>query len=146
MALVACAGPGTSDTARCPEGEPLRGIYDPSRLEVLEECVWFSGTVVEVGTRDDGDVHIRLEADADMSRYLNVTNVNTGGMVVEIVPGQDLRPPVVGERLRILGTWVLDTHNDWNEIHPVWAITYGDGTTLASLPPAEPRYQGDEED
>ena len=39
------------------------------------------------------------------------------------------------------GTWVHDTHNDWNEIHPVWTVQYNSrGGAITSLPPRTPEY------
>ena len=131
----------------CPAGDPLRGIYSPKRLEVLGTCVTFDGTVLTTDRRSDGDLHVLLRPDPDYTHLLNVENVNEGGMVVEIVPGQAIPPPTVGEHVRVFGTWVLDEHNGRNEIHPVWAIedlTTGVGTQ--ALPPDPPQYTGDSND
>lgn len=88
-----------------------------------------------------------MKPDAGDTSFLNVANVNSGGMIVEIVPGQDLPVPSVGDHLAVFGTWVLDTHNGWNEIHPVWAIRNLDtGTTVEALPPVQPQYTGDSND
>lgn len=139
--------PAVSPSVSCPPGDPLSGIYSPKRLTVLGTCRWFEGTVLVTDRKDDGDLHILLKPDAGSTKFLNVENVNAGGMVVEIVPGQDLTEPTVGEHLAIFGTWVLDEHNGWNEIHPVWAIRYLDrGTTEAITPPPSPVYDGDSKD
>ncbi len=151
-ALSGCTSESTSAVSAspsiaCPSADPLLGIYDPSRLTVLKPCQWFHGTVVETDTRSDGDLHILATADPGDTQMLNVENVNAGGMVIEIVPGQTLPAPTVGEHIAVFGTLVLDEHNGWNEIHPVWAIDYPDrGTTAEALPPASPIYNGGEKD
>jgi hypothetical protein len=44
----------------------------------------------------------------------------------------------------MFGTWVYDSDHGWNEIHPIWAITFLDtGRTVASLPVVPPRYPPD---
>ena len=63
------------------------------------------------------------------------------GLLIEVMPGQRLRIPAVGERVSAFGTWVYDTDHGWNEIHPMWAIKYLDNNRLVTfLPPATPRY------
>ena len=80
---------------------------------------------------------------AGYAQFLNAGNQQAGGMVVEIMPGQTLPAPSVGEHIQVFGTWVLDTNNGWNEIHPVWGIKYLDtGSSAYSLPPVTPRYSG----
>jgi hypothetical protein len=130
----------------CP-GDPKLGVYSPERLKVLAACRWVRGTVMEVERKDDGDLHLLVRPAPGFFRFLNVTNVNNGGLVVEIMLGQRLARPAVGERLAIMGTWVYDTHNDWNEIHPVWGFRYLDrGTAAFDLPSKRPRYDGDRQD
>jgi hypothetical protein len=144
LILVSCSsGPPPAFHPTCPSGDPLRGIYSPSRLKVLGTCRWFKGTVTEVDQRSDGDQHVLLRPDPGYTQLLDVQNVNAGGMVIEIVPGQRLPVPSVGEHLAVFGTWILDSHNGWNEIHPVWALQNletGEGTQ--ALPPIPPEYQG----
>ncbi len=119
------------------------GVYKPNRLNTLKECVWFSGTVAEEDTRDDGDLHLLLSPDSGYAKYLNSGNQQAGGMVIEIMPGQNLPAPAVGEHVDVFGTWVNDTNNGWNEIHPVWGIRYLDaGSSAYSLPPTTPEYNG----
>jgi hypothetical protein len=151
FALLTLAGSAcnaaSSSAPSCPAGDPLRGIYSPKRLTVLKTCRTFAGTVVETDHKDDGDIHVLLTPDPGFTSFLNVENVNAGGMVVEIVPGQQIPEPAVGAHLSLLGTWVLDEHNGWNEIHPVWAVTdLTTGITTQALPPASPAYGGDSKD
>jgi hypothetical protein len=149
IALAACHQAASASTGPviCPKGDPLQGIYSPKRLRVLGTCRWFSGTVTQTDTRSDGDLHVLLRPDPSYTRFLNAVNVNQGGMVVEIVAGQQLPPPRVGERIAVFGTWVFDEHNSWNEIHPVWAIRYRDtGKTIEAMPPVPPLYTGGSND
>jgi len=146
LLLVACWTTSSAASPTCPSDTPKLGIYDPSRLKVLDTCLWFYGVVAEAERHSDGDLHILLRPDPNSTSFLNVENVNRGGMVVEIVPGQQLPDPAVGDHLSVFGTWVLDTHNGWNEIHPVWEITYPGGSTVQALPPDPPEYQGSAND
>jgi hypothetical protein len=116
---------------------------------VLDTCVTFVGRVAVVEQKSDGDYHMALQPDPGYEKLLTDGNVKDedGAMVVEIVPGQHLPLPKVGEHISVFGTLVLDTHNDWNEIHPVWSIDYLDRDTRSDvLPPASPLYQGDSND
>lgn len=36
--------------------------------------------------------------------------------------GADLIPPAVGERVTLVGPYVVDEYHGWMEVHPVWAI------------------------
>ena len=146
LLLVACSTTSSASSPTCPSDTPKLGIYDPSRLKVLDTCQWFNGVVTEGERHSDGDLHLLLRPDPNSTSFLNVENVNHGGMVVEIVPGQQLPDPAVGDHLDVFGTWVLDTHNGWNEIHPVWEITYPGGSTVQALPPDPPEYQGSAND
>ncbi|MEP6476680.1 MAG: hypothetical protein ABJC60_05350 [Actinomycetota bacterium] len=127
----------------CPGGDPLVGIYSPSRLKVIDTCRWFRGTVLEADHRNDGDLHVLMKPDTQDAAMLNVGNVNAGGMVVEIVPGQPLPPPAVGDHIAVFGTYVLDQHNEWNEIHPVFAWkNLTSGELFQGMPPPSPESDG----
>jgi hypothetical protein len=145
--LAACSHTASPTTVTCPSGDPLIGVYSPSRLKVIDTCRWFQGTVLVTDHRSDGDLHVLVKPDAQDAAMLDVANVNAGGMIVEIVPGQPLPPPRVGDHIAVFGTYVLDTHNDWNEIHPVFAwknLTTGE--LFQGMPPASPEYVGNSQD
>lgn len=145
--LGACSHPAAPITVTCPGGDPLTGIYSPSRLKVIDTCRWFQGLVLEADHRSDGDLHVLLKPDAKDASMLNVGNVNAGGMIVEIVPGQPLAPPAIGDHIAVFGTYVLDQHNDWNEIHPVFAWkNLTTGQLFQGMPPASPVYDGNSND
>jgi hypothetical protein len=93
----------------------------------------------------DGDETFNLSPDPPYSSMLN-QNVQEGGIRVETVPadqpgcvtgqpvghagvsglgkctGAHLRLPRAGARVRVVGAYVLDLNNKWNEIHPAWKI------------------------
>jgi hypothetical protein len=100
----------------CRSGDPLAGVYHPSRLKVRRRCVQRTGTVTRTKREEyDGDVHVSLETD-DGER-----------LVVEIVPQDRGRVPIPNERARVtvVGPLVYDTTHGWDEIHPAWWISSG---------------------
>jgi hypothetical protein len=127
----------------CPSS-PLRGVYDPSRLHVLGTCRWYVGVVTRVEHEHDGDYHVDVRpANAAYRRFLDATNLTQlqGSLVTEIMPGQRLHIPTVGEPVAVFGTWVFDANHGWNEIHPIWAINYRDTHHLVEyLPPRTPLH------
>jgi hypothetical protein len=148
LLVAGCGGSTGHEAPTCP-ADPRLGVYDPTRLEVRQQCLWFRGTVSDISPRDDGDLHLDLVPAAGYDRYLNDGNRKDqdGAMVVEIMPGQDFPRPSVGEQVAVYGTWVHDTHNDWNEIHPVWTIDYLErDSRVTSLPPRNPEYDGSADD
>ncbi|TAK57568.1 MAG: nuclear transport factor 2 family protein [Dehalococcoidia bacterium] len=114
----------------CVEGDPLGGVYLPSRLKVLDACVTVEGLVREVeepaAGEGDGDLSFNVELTGDDLRLINDGNRKNmhGWLHMEIVPldQPNVRTPQVGERVRVTGPWVLDTVHGHNEIHPVWHL------------------------
>jgi hypothetical protein len=118
-------------------------VYDPARLEVLGTCRWVQGVVSITRGETDGDVHVNVLPAKGFGDYLDADNFRYegGALVTEIMEGQYLRVPQLGERIAVFGTWVYDRDHGWNEIHPIWAIRYLDqGLTLYRLPPAIPKH------
>ena len=110
---------------------------------MLATCTWVRGSVSSVRDEEDGDVHVDVVPDAGFDRLLTDGNltVQHGALVTEIMPGQDLPVPSVGERVAVFGTWVYDANHGWNEIHPIWAIRYLDRATLVfALPARQPLF------
>jgi len=100
--------------------------------------------VTSVRHEEDGDDHVDVAPAPGFGRFLDADNVllQHGSLVTEIMPGQALPLPAVGERVAVFGTWVLDTDHGWNEIHPIWAIRFLDrGVLVRRLPPKTPRYE-----
>lgn len=125
----------------CINPEPLKHVYNPGRLVVLDPCKTVSGTVVKMIKEKDGDTHIRLKVDPQYADTINQANVNGqgGNLVVEIVCAFEVTQadainacsgyenkisvPAVNEHVIITGQFVSDTeHGGWNEIHPVYGI------------------------
>jgi hypothetical protein len=112
-------------------------VYSPKRLRQLASCVSVTGTIDESSVDDDGDQHFLLKLDPGQDSLVNKRNnkKKSGDIVLEIVcanPTTMKKPeaacagytnPVailpVGAHVRATGTYVLDTHNGWVEIHPM---------------------------
>jgi hypothetical protein len=117
-------------------------VYNPSRLQIVRQCVTASGTVDRVIEENDGDVHLRLGLD---QAYANLTNsandqYQYGDLVVEIICvgpitqadavsacqgyTNNIPIPNAGEHVTVSGPYVLDTeHYNWAEIHPLYALS-----------------------
>jgi hypothetical protein len=113
----------------CRAGDPLAGVYHPSRLKVKSRCKLAAGVVQKVKFEEyDGDVHIDLRLDEAYRRLLSDGNDQIGGnLVVEVIP-QDrahVAIPEPNEHVTVIGPWVDDTAHDWREIHPAWWISGG---------------------
>jgi hypothetical protein len=106
----------------CHAGDPLLGVYSPTRLSVKSPCASVTGVIRSSRKESDGDTHLGL-AGVD-ARWLNPGNLARaqGDLVLEIVPDIPVAAPPVGSRVTVVGPWVLDTQTGWNEIHPVWHI------------------------
>jgi hypothetical protein len=121
------AGPPPSPY--CRSGDPLAGVYHPSRLVVKGRCRVASGTVEVVRFEPyDGDVHIELRLDPGQEGLLSRGNDRlAGNLLLEIVPLDRARVPVpkAGTRVSVVGPLVDDTAHGWREIHPAWAISSG---------------------
>lgn len=113
----------------CRSGDPLVGVYHPSRLIVRSRCRVASGTVEVVKFEAyDGDVHVELRLDEGQSGLLSRGNDRLrGNLLLEIVPTDRARVPIprVGSRISVVGPLVDDTSHGWREIHPAWAISSG---------------------
>jgi hypothetical protein len=104
------------------------------------------GVVSSVRHEPDGDYHVDVRPDPGYRRLLDEGNrLHQGGaLVTEIMPGQRLPVPAIGEHVQVFGTWVYDTAHGWNEIHPIWVIDYLDrGVSRYRLPPAVPEFDPD---
>ena len=141
------APPDSFPTSGC-RRPPLMGVYSPDRLKLLNPCRAVAGTVREPQkSPEDEDETFNLSPDPPYVSMLNARNVEEGGIHVEIVPadqagcvkgqpiehpsvpglgkctGLHLKLPPAGAHVRVVGAYVLDISNDWNEIHPTWKIT-----------------------
>jgi len=112
-------------------------VYSPKRLQQLAPCLSVTGIIDESNVDEDGDQHFLLKLDPGQDTLVNKRNQKKKGgeLVLEIVcanPTKMKKPtaacagftnPVpilpVGAHVRATGTYVLDTHNGWTEIHPL---------------------------
>jgi hypothetical protein len=112
-------------------------VYSPARLHKLAPCLSVTGVIDESSVDEDGDQHFLLKLDPGQDRLVNKRNAKkkAGDIVLEIVcanPTTMKKPksactgytnriqiPAVGAHVRATGTYVLDSHNGWVEIHPV---------------------------
>lgn len=120
-------------SGQCRAGDPLDGVYVPSRLVVKDRCVTVTGRVDCVRREPDGDVHIELRLSRHYRRLLTPANAfqrcpgHPGPhLVVEIIPQHGELPfpdnsatqagfvtpkaPKPGQRIKVTGPYVWDTN------------------------------------
>lgn len=115
-------------------------VYNPQRLHRIEDCKTVTGTVAAIKKEADGDYHIRLTLDSLFSNMINQKNIDGqhGDLVLEPVCQNKITQadavdacngftyqvyiPKVGEHVKVLGDYVLDSEHGWNELHPVYSI------------------------
>lgn len=131
----------TSQTAAAPcDTAQWNYVYDRERLEVVELCKTVTGTITERNADPDGDEHMLLKLDKGQDNLLKKKNYKKkdGCLVVEVVCVNNITRkramgactgyinkvwlPSVGDHVQVTGSYVLDSHNGWTEIHPAWAI------------------------
>ncbi|HYJ90411.1 MAG TPA: hypothetical protein VEV84_03820 [Pyrinomonadaceae bacterium] len=132
------SGPASNNT-QC-DSSLWDHVYNHTRLEVIDACKVVTGTIDELDQNPDGDTHMLLKLDAgseDLLLKKNKTKKN-GDLVIEVVcahPVTDKKAadackgytnkiviPNVGDHVKVTGSYVNDSHNDWAEIHPVSSI------------------------
>jgi len=144
------SAPGGAPATAC-DASLWNHVYHPTRLMVKTACVTVTGTIVDAtsGARSDGvrheadgDTHGWLRLDPQFQSMLNAGNKSAegGNLVFEIicrfpVTQKDAQSacsgytdrvqlPPVGSHVSVTGPYVQDTfHAQWNEIHPVTAIS-----------------------
>lgn len=147
------------------ERHPLRNVYRPWRLRVVDTCVTETVTVVEARKERDGDYHVGVVP--EHKELVNDVNRlrQHGLLLVEWVPG-DPRPKVfrTGMQLRITGTLVEDLQHGpaapscprakwptgckrgWRELHPVFDVEEVIDPGLGPVQKAAPIPGGAEEE
>ncbi|MGI8811268.1 MAG: hypothetical protein ACR2IH_01910 [Pyrinomonadaceae bacterium] len=99
-----------------------------------------TGTIEELDQNEDGDTHMLLKLDPGQDDLLKKKNISKkdGDLVIEVVCANPVKAkkvgpacngyssgvhlPAVGEHVKVTGSYVLDSHNGWTEIHPVTSI------------------------
>jgi hypothetical protein len=112
-------------------------VYNPKRLQQLAPCLTVTGVITESSADPDGDQHFLLRLDPGQEKLVNKRNRKKkgGDIVLEIVCANPttmkkvgstcagytnpIPVPAVGAHVRATGTYVIDSHNGWAEIHPV---------------------------
>ena len=112
-------------------------VYNPKRLQQLAPCLTVTGVITESSADPDGDQHFLLRLDPGQDKLVNKRNrkKKDGNLVLEIVCANPttmkkvksacagytnpIPVPAVGTHVRATGTYVIDSHNGWAEIHPV---------------------------
>jgi hypothetical protein len=128
-----------SGVQTCTAGEQDAYTYRPARLQILAACVRASGTVVELSTETDGDLHLNLRLDSPYRALLTPGNDFVDGyLIIEAVcqipplaadavrvcaadPTPLVGIPNVGDHVSMEGRYVLDLqHHSWAELHPLY--------------------------
>ena len=115
-------------------------VYNPERLEVIDKCKTVTGTIAESNADEDGDQHMLLKLDNGQEQILTKRNYKKkeGDLVIEAVCANKpslkkvgntcegyinkILIPGIGERVKVTGSLVIDSHNGWAEIHPITKI------------------------
>jgi hypothetical protein len=115
-------------------------VYNPERLEVYNKCVTVTGVIEESAADADGDQHMLLRLDKGYESYINSRNEKKkdGCLVIEAVCVNEVKKkkvgkvcegyinnvllPGLGSHVNVTGSFVNDSHNGWNEIHPITKI------------------------
>lgn len=140
--LIFADGTGDASALAAPDCDASlwTHVYNPDRLKKLNPCIAVTGTVAASLADEDGDQHFLLMIDPGQENLLTRQNQKKKGgvIVVEIVCANPARfqqaksacagytnripLPTVDEHVRVTGTYVLDSHNGWAEIHPASRI------------------------
>ena len=115
-------------------------VWVPERLQVLDKCKEVTGVIMERNADPDGDEHMLLKLDAGQGNLLKKKNYSKkdGNLVIEaicinhitrkaakgICKGyvNQVQLPKVGDHVKVTGSYVIDTHNGWSEIHPITKV------------------------
>ncbi|HUS00490.1 MAG TPA: hypothetical protein VMY77_02115 [Chitinophagaceae bacterium] len=130
----------TNDTSTDCDKLYWKYVYNPSRLKVIDKCKTVTGVIVESSANEDGDHHMLIKLDEGQDELLTKKNKSKkeGNLVIEAVCANKvtlkkvantcngyinkIQIPKLGEHVRVSGSLVNDTHNGWNEIHPITKI------------------------
>lgn len=134
-------------------------VYHPDRLKIIQRCKTVHGTVKDLTWEPDGDLHIRLAVRSSLVNSANDTYEHGDLVLEEICQGSvsqadaiaacrgvphNLTIPAVGDKVTVMGSYVLDQDHGWMEIHPVTglAVTGHVAAPAPSSPPSSPPAAG----
>ena len=109
------------------------------RLPKYKYCIVVSGNISSQDRDPDGDIHMMIKLDKQYQNYSTETGARQGEIVTEEIcqkqakydkmkaacngVQQDfLKIPPTGTHVFVIGLNVLDTENNWREIHPIASI------------------------
>ena len=116
-------------------------VYNSERLQVLDKCKSVTGTIVESNADEDGDQHMLLNLDKGQENLLTERNMKKkeGNLVIEAICINNItrnkalgacdgfvnnvQLPKVGDHVNVTGSYVIDSHNGWAEIHPITKVS-----------------------
>lgn len=128
-----------TNTAPC-DPAVWKYVYNPDRLEVIDKCKTVTGVIEESDANEDGDQHMLLKLDGGQDELLTKRNIKKkqGDLVIEAVCANNttlnkvgstctgyvnkIQIPSLGDHVKVTGSYVIDTHNGWAEIHPITKI------------------------
>ena len=128
-----------AESASC-DASLWKRVYNPTRLTKVNACITATGTITESSADPDGDQHFLLKLDKGQKALLNKRNKKKKdeSLVVEIVCANPVKLkkvkgtcdgyrnsvmiPPVGAHVTVTGSYVIDGHNEWAEIHPASRI------------------------
>ena len=115
-------------------------VYNPDRLKIIDTCKMVTGTITESNADDDGDQHMLLKLDPGEENLLTPANTvhKNGCLVIEAICVNNISRNKVGDacegflnnvdlprlnqHVKVFGSYVIDSHNGWAEIHPISSI------------------------
>lgn len=115
-------------------------VYDAQRLHVVDKCKIVTGIIEETNADEDGDQHMLLKLDKGQKELLTKKNKTKkqGDLVIEAVCINNItrkramgactgyvnhvQLPKIGDHVKVTGSYVIDSHNGWAEIHPITKI------------------------
>jgi hypothetical protein len=115
-------------------------VYRKTRLHIVEGCIAVTGTIRHIKREADGDKHIQLAVDPEFAKLLNERNKTAQGNTLILEPicqgpvtqedaqaacrdfHSAVEVPKAGSKVRVVGSYVLDSPQGWMEIHPVSSI------------------------
>ncbi len=127
------------DTAACNQ-QYWTYVYNPERLEILDKCKTVTGVIEESSANEDGDQHMLLRLDKGQDHLVNERNLmkKQGDLVIEAVCANKvlrrkvgntcegyinkIQIPQIGQHVSVSGSYVIDSHNGWAEIHPIMKL------------------------
>jgi len=134
------ASSASAETAQC-TASLWSHVYDPGRLKVVGECRTVTGVITDHHQNEDGDIDVRLALDAPYADLVNGGNkaslnghLQTEAICQAPIQADEAAPacrgfsgsvpiPPDGTHVRITGSYVLDTHHGWMEIHPISVLS-----------------------